>query len=312
MAKSFQIIVAVITGIAAFVFFSLLYFPLDAVVGHMLANLENDTKGRYRVSYANLDPSLIFDSTFEDFRLEQKTGDAYEEVIFAQHLKIGLSLIVLVSGTVDTRFEASLKHGSVAGRAVFSGDKSVLDLKLAGVRLQQIGILASALKSKDFSARLNGKIDGTALVTLGRTVADTEADLDMKFTGLTLKDVNISMQGAKFPVPDLVLAPEDNFARVEGTLDSGRLNIATLEVPGPDVELQLKGRLNFGDNFGLTRINVRGRFALSDMVFEKIPLLSVIKEHKTADGFFPLALSGDPKKPQIRIGNFNLGQMLNF
>jgi hypothetical protein len=110
----------------------------------------------------------------------------------------------------------------------------------------------------------------------------------------------------------LTLSPQDSPAIFEGNMDEGRLTLTNISVPGGDIELQLKGRVNFGRNFAILRSNLRGRFALSDMLFEKIPLLAIIKDYKTADGFFPLNISGSGQKPQIRIGNFNLSDMLSF
>jgi type II secretion system protein N len=307
-----QILLSIIVGAASLVFFVLLDFPLDAVVGHYMAGIETQTRGAYRVSYSRMQPSLIFDSVFDDFRLEQKNKDSYEEVFYAKSIEIGLSLFSLMSKTLNATFTAQLPRGTMSGHAVFSSESTVLDLDFSKVALDGIGVLKNALKRKDFTLSPKGVVDGEVYLSLGKTVAQTEAEFRVKIAGFQLTGININVQNSGFPVPDLVLSPRDSFALFEGSLDSGRLTLTNISVPGGDIELQLKGRMNLEQNGGFSRSNLRGRFALSEALFEKVPPLVIIKEYKTADGFFPLTIAGSSQKPEVRIGTFNLSDMFNL
>lgn len=313
MNRSLQILLGIAVGVAAFVIFLLANFPLDAVVNHTMAGVEAQTKGRYRLSYSHMDPSLLFDSVFENFKLEQKNGDSYDEIFFAKNIKIGISLFSLLSRSLDATFAADLKRGRLSGRTVLTGESSVLDLEFEKVALDSFGILKTLANTKNFSLAVRGVIDGTAYFALGPSIDKTDADFRLKISDFRVQDVHIpALQNSGFSPPDLILAPKESFALFEGSLEAGRLTLTNVNLPGSDIELQIKGRMNLERNGGFSRANLRGRFALSDALFEKIPPLAILKDYKTADGFFPLTVSGASQRPQIRIGAFNVGDMLSL
>lgn len=311
MNKSLQITITLIVGVVTFLFFLLFFFPLDALVNHYLAEMESSKAGGYRITYSKMEPSLIFDSVFYDFKLEQKVKEHYEEMFSAKQLNLGISLFSLLSQSVNSRFHAELKKGNIQGRLIYSADRSVFDIQLNDVRLDEMAVLKTYLKQSDADLNLKGTMNGNVYLSLSKTVDQSESDYAFKISNFQIKELTIMVQGAPFTIRDIILSPKDSFALFEGNLESGKLNLTNISIPGNDLEIQLKGSVNYGPQFKVRRFNMKGRFALSEKIFEQIPLLSMIQEYKTADGFFPLNMAGSPQRPSIRIGNFNLCELLN-
>jgi type II secretion system protein N len=98
-------------GILSFVFFLLLFFPLDAAVTQALSQLKD-----VRVSYSELRPSLIRWTVIKDLKVDLMSKDGFQEIFAADEVSIGLTVTKL-SRTPVIPFEVSFgaKKGSFKG-----------------------------------------------------------------------------------------------------------------------------------------------------------------------------------------------------
>ena len=105
MNKAAQIILFLFTGLIAFIFFVLLFFPLDTVIGHFLAKVEEVTKNQYSISVSEIDASLIFDTEFSDFRVFEKG----KEIFYVPNLEVGFSLFSFLGDNTDVVLTPTIK-----------------------------------------------------------------------------------------------------------------------------------------------------------------------------------------------------------
>jgi len=313
MNRSLQIILSLIIAVVSFLFFLILFFPLDTLISHQLANIESQTKGMYRVSVSDMETSLLFDSKFKDFRVEKKETEGFQELFSAPEVRVGISLISLLSQKLNLRFLASFKKGSFGGRVTLSRSESVFDLEFDKMSLEELVILKSYFQFNDLQFQLKGFLDGTMYFAQfqGSGFSGAESNFHVKISNFRITDLNSKLGGKSIFFQNLVLSPEEDFAIFEGDLEKERFSLTNISIPGPDIEFHLTGRLRLNEKTEVIQSKMTGRFALAESLFQKIPELELLNEYKNADGFFPLRISGSfHNLPQIRIGNLNLTQIL--
>lgn len=314
MNRTLQIALNLVTGVVAFLFFVVMLFPLDTVVSHYLANLESWTGGRYRVMISEMDTSLLFDSEFRGLRVEQKGEEGFVEVLNIPRVRVGLSLLALFSKSARLKFESDFKKGGVEGTVVLSPEALVLDLDFDGMDIAELGFLKASLKGAPFAFDVNGLVEGdfSLYKPQGLSVLSLDTQFNLRVADFKIRDIKAKVAGQSFYLAEVMLAPQESFAQFEGSLEGGRLTLANVSIPGNDLELQLSGRLGFGNKLEVVRSSLNGRFAFSEMLMEKIPFLAVLGEQRKADGYYPLRISGPSSKPQVRIGSLNLAEMLGW
>lgn len=313
MNRSLQIILSLIVAVVSFLFFLILFFPLDALINHELADIESQTKGMYRVSVSEMDTSLLFDSKFKNFRIEKKEQGGFQELFSAPEVRVGISLASLLSQRLNLRFLASFKAGSFGGRIILSRSESVFDLEFDKMSLEELVILKSYFQFKDLQFQLKGFLDGTVYFSESQDsgLSGVESNFNIKVSNFRITDFNSKLAGKSIFFQNLVLSPEESYAVFEGDLEKERFSLTNISIPGPDIEFYLNGRLRLNEKAEVLQSKMTGRFALAETLFQKIPELELLNEYKNADGFFPLRISGSFRNlPQIRIGNLNLTQIL--
>lgn len=311
MNKSLQILLCIIVGLTTYIFFLLLYFPLDAIIGDTLSA----NQGGYRITYSTMEPSLIAPTVIHDFRLEEKNQGAFSEVFSAEQIDIAFSLFSLLSGSPNVHFESKLKKGNLNGemeielkkkQGAYQAELRSLSVSLEQVDLERLNVVKNALRGQSLVKGVTGVLEGEIAVVFAEPYEKSSASFDLKVNGLALKDLNIAAGGDNYALPLLTLAPKGSPAEFKAELDNGRFSLKKFNINGGDIELELDGSLNFGKGFTLTNSSMRGRFALSDMIFEKIPVTQIINSFKTADGYFPINVRGPAQKLELKIGTYSL------
>lgn len=316
MSKAFKILVTIVAGLSAFVFFVLLFFPLDSIVSHHLANLETLTGGQYRITIEKMEPSLVFDSEFKGIKVFKNDGKgSFDEVFSSEEIKMGISLFSLISQTVDADFSSRFAGGELKGNLKARSGSLVLEVQLKDIDLNKLAVLQNAVQGESFSMDMEGKVNGDLYLSAGQTFRDNESDFALKVNGLSLRNIKASIQSAPLELPNLILSTNESAAIFEGNLESGQLRLIDFTLPGPDIDLQMKGKMNLRQRkagLQITRTDLKGRFVFSNRVIEKLPILSLVEGQKAADGYYPLELSGSLKKPKIRVGEMDISTMLGF
>lgn len=315
MSRTLQNILIAVAGVVSFLFFLVMLFPLDTAVGDYLAKIESLTGGKYRVMISEMDTSLIFDSRFEGFRIERKKGESFEEILNVPRVRMRLSLWALFSKSASLNFESEFEEGSIDGLAVFSEDDMKLDLNFSQFAVERVRLLRDLLHSEHVSLGIHALVDGHFYFygPIGRFNARSiDMRMNLRVSDFRLHDIKAKIVGQDFYISELVLSPKEGYARIEVEMENGRLTFPNISLPGSDIELQLSGHMNVNNRFVVIRSSLNGKFAFSETLVEKLPVLAMINDQRKADGYYPLTVSGAFARPEVRIGNLNLSEMLGF
>lgn len=314
MNKTLQIVFNIVVILASIIFFTLVFFPLDAAISHGLSRIETQTKGKgdWRVSVSQIDASLIFDTKFEDFRIFQNDV----EVFSAPKLRVDTSLLSLISGQVDVSFEAAYPQGGLSGQLVL-GERSLVDLAFDEFPLQRLLYVHRILAQAGYDIQLAGVASGTVAIDWGgstdQTGRRTTASLNEGTTNLKVFSAEINsfqVSTWNFTLPKMVLSSDKEPLEINIEMNRNQILINRLNFPGPDLSLTFNGSLNLDRNQTISRFSLDGRFALADEIKAQIPLMAMVDKQMTPEGFYPLSIRGSAKKPEIQIGDFELSSFL--
>lgn len=304
-------------GILSFVFFLLLFFPLDAAVTQALSQRKD-----IRVSYSELKPSLIRWTVIKDLKVDLMSKDGFQEIFAADEVSIGLTVTKL-SRTPVIPFEVSFgaKKGSFKGAIGLAClDKPVgrrgakpqgcvietRSLKLDFDKVD-IGDLSVLKMFSGQGANLAGMIDGSLMFALEKPVERSSGNFALEVSGFELAGLNLKkITGEDFSLPTIVLSPRESPAEFSGEMENGTLKLRKFNLSGGDVEFELKGDMKFGPAFSVKSGALEGRFGLSEPIQEKIPIIKSVDgfygKYRTGDGYYPLDFRVNAGNLQIKIG----------
>lgn len=310
MNRVSQIALYIVVAMATFVLFVLYFFPLEAVISDSLANMEKLTKGEYRITISQMEPSLIFDSEFKDFRVLQKSKTGSEEIFFAPRIKARVSLLSLLSGSLNASLTAYYKNGTISGDVDLSDDQSVADIEFDSISLADLPFLKKYLEFSGVQLGLSGQLEGTIYAAFEKDMKDSVAEVKINIYSAQLDEFEIAAFEMKAPA--LQMTANKTYVVFEASLDKGEIKLSRFNIPGPDLEMQLSGTARLGRGYGVVQSSFDGKFAFSTEYIEKMPYIHALDAQKTAEGFYPLTISGNLSKPRIKIGDMDITQGLKI
>ncbi|MCP5464606.1 MAG: type II secretion system protein GspN [Deltaproteobacteria bacterium] len=324
MKKTAQLFLNIVVGIAAFLFFLIVLFPLDDVLSHYLATLEDVTKSGPKLSVAvsDIDASLFFESEFKDFHLYQNRS----EVFSAPSISLGVSWFSLLAGAPSIHFTAHYPSGEVSGQVSLNLQDSgrgtqvtlkSLELDFDAVRLRDLKFLETVFASKGVPLRLRGEIDGNVYLDLAQDISDAEGEIALKIKNarineMTLDDVKLPPENKSLMIPRLILGQKGDPVIFSVEIAAGRVNFREFNIPGPDLKIVIKGNLILDKQFRPNRMSIDGAFGFSKKLESQFPQIEFIAGFKQKDGLFPFKLSGSRGQPSLKIGEMELSNMLNL
>lgn len=314
MSRTFKTILMFIVAVVSFIIFLLMSFPLDSIVSHFLASVEERTQGEFRITVENMQPSLLFASELEGVVISKKSQMGFEEIFATKHLEVNISLLSLISKTIDVNFSAQFADGLISGNFKSANQKNQLDVVLEKIDLEKLTFLVPYQDFEKLSLNTQGLLSGDVFVALSpQGLKDAEIEFNLRVQKLLVR--NIKIKTGDHVLPDLVLSSAENPALFQGSLVSSQLRLHDIVLPGPDLDMQFKGKLNLKQEkamFSIMRVDVKGRFAFSDPVLEAVPELGFLAEQKGTDGYYPLTVAGRFEKPSIRVGEMDLAPFLGM
>ena len=302
MNKMVQWVLNLTAGIFFFVFFLFLFFPFESLIQNFLAKIEARTNGAYRITVGKIEAGVIFKSVFKDFQLHQMAGGHDEVLLDFPEVKVGLSYLPMLAGTVQASFEALGRQGKMEGDMMVSSDEYRLDTEISGMQFSDIRYLSTWLKLP-----LDGVLDGAIDLTIyPDQVVRNEGTIDLKLKNLKISPARVTpYPGFDLDLPETILSGEKEGV-VKMTMNQGKLELKEISFPGEDLMFDLKGRIQLNKKPDLSRLAVNGKFSLSKKMQEALPFVVMIEGQKSEDGSYPLTLSGRLNKPRIQIGTFDL------
>ncbi|EKD52002.1 MAG: hypothetical protein ACD_62C00135G0007 [uncultured bacterium] len=304
MNRTVQIIVYVFTLVVAFVGFVVLLFPLDTVIGHFLAQVEEDTAGKYRVVVADIDGSLIFDSHFKNFRVYQQG----REILSVPELDVGFSLFSLLGDNKTVGFDAVFEKGEVSGKVALSTKGKQIGLKMIDVGFEnfatdQLRFIEDYLASAKMPLSFSGVLDGTVSVSLEDDHRASEVDVKLKISQALLGAIPINQeQYSCEAIEEAVLAEGQTGIELEIGLSNAKIMVNRFFIPGPDIKLtDFTGSAHISRVYDVMRMSFDGKVLFSEKSTEKC--LALRSEEP-----LNLVVRGSINKPNVTLGGIPLVQ----
>jgi len=299
--KLAQWVLNIVAGIFFFFLFLILFFPLDSIARHFLSQVEVASKGAYRITVGEMDPNVLFKSVFKNFQVHRVGKGSSQLIADIPELKIGVSYLALIGGTVKASFVASGRKGEMEGDLILSQNEVHLDSEMDGFSLQNVPYLSDLL-----TVPLEGRLDGKADVDFfSKQMNKNRAKIDLKLQEFRIPASKVT----PYPGVDLDL-PETNLSGKGGAfkvaLEKGKLTIDQFALPGEDLSVNVSGSIQLSPRFPLSRLNLEGNFRVSDKISQAIPLLVVIEKQKGEDGSYPVTITGRFNRPSLTIGTFEV------
>ena len=108
------------------------------------------------------------------------------------------------------------------------------------------------------------------------------------------------------PLPALNLATPQGRSTVDIVMNRGSIEIRSMNLKGGDLDLGIGGKIYLAQRVNNFRFNLRGKLGFGEKIAEAIPLLMIIEKQKGPDGLYPVTITGQVRKPNIRIGDFRV------
>lgn len=295
-------ILNIVVGVFCFFLFLFFFFPFESVINHYFSKLEAQSGGIYRISVGEMDPGIIFKSVFTDFKIHKKADDKSEIMVDFPEVRIGLKYLPLMAGNLKASFSGKGKKGKLWGDFFISKTEIGGDMSLDQVGFSEFPVVSSAL-NVPLEGYMNGDIK---LKIFPEDVTRYTGQADLKIVGFRIPASHITpVAGFELDLPDTQITGEKGGA-VRIKMGKGRIEIEEMVLPGPDIAVDLKGRLQLNRRFSLSRLNLNGTFRISDKLREAFPLIMVVDKQKNEDGSYPLAVSGRFSRPQVKVGTMDL------
>lgn len=309
MNKTAQILLNVIVGIFAFVFFLLMVFPLDTAIGHYLQNIEAQNKGKVKIQVGQIDPSLIFDTVFKDFRV---VVDG-EEVFFTPELTVDFALLPMIYGKYKFSFEADFIKGKINGRLETNNTFSdvTTDLEFDQIILSQFKVFNRYFRVQDQKIPVRGALNGRVFLQLENMVP-VDGEIDLSLSRFRVGPAAIQ----PIELPSINLSSRTSKAQIQISIDgdNNQIDIKKISIPGPDLVLESTGTIRTGRRGVINRMQLDGHLSFSKAILEKVPLLEMVEQQKNDEGVSTFSIVTTPRSQKIKLGEqefpgINLNQL---
>lgn len=303
-----NLFVYILAGVVFFIFWLVVAFPYDALESRVLTEIENQTGGRYKIEMKDMDISLFGSVSFEDLKISEKGAPKGQVLLATPTLEIGFSPLGLMSNEVDLEFYMEgKKSGEIEGDFKQEGPSIELNANFDEFPLAELKFLTQKAKV-GIVGNLEGEIADLRFNPIDSS--QNQGDVRLQFENVKLEATKIKLDpsdpSSDIEIPAIKLSG-DRGSQFIAKLTLDKFNIEDITFKGGDVELDLKGSITMrGKKPGEYRLSLKGQFKLSDKLTKAIPLLGLLEAQKTAEGVYPLTITGRVQKPNIKIGKFRI------
>ena len=311
MSNWFRFLIYSVTGVLSFVVFLFAFFPVQPLIDNFLSSLQNETQG-YRFSIEKTHPSLLFKTLFEGIKIETPEGAT---IFDFSEARVGVQYLPLFSEKYTGSFNAEArKQGEVSGN--FYIDSVTRDFD---VELDKLGLdgLSSMMAPFRIQGKLSGKINLSLKLTDKKKPAEGEIDLNL--LDAKILETEFPSPFGKIPLPLFNLTTSKG-AAIKIKFKDGKANFDNVQLTSADLTLILTGNITLNPEWDKSRLNLSGtlKFSeefetkLAESVAKAFPILNVeaikenLKTQKNEEGAFLLSISGNPSKPKIKAGTYQL------
>jgi len=298
-----------------FIFWVIWVFPYDALKSRIITEVENGSRGLYRLDVGDMDLSLLGSLTFKNLSVFERNSSGETNILKTPYLKIGFSPFIIFSKKPDFSYRFNGTKGNVAGSYVQTADGMEFSADFDEFPLGDLQYLANKLKIP-----MKGVINGEVSLNLNRADASKNSGaIDLRFENLILEPIQIASSGVgedgapssgMVELPAIKLSgPEDSV--LKGEIKKEDFILQSLTLKGGDIDLDLSGKITMsGASAKEYRVAIQGNGKMSDSLYKALikinPMVEALESQKTPEGYLPLNFTGRLTKPNIRVGKFPL------
>ena len=293
-----KIIIYPIFALVTFVVFLTLLFPYGSLKDKLEAKINEGLGDKYELSIGDFTPRPFSKVRLKNVSLVSLKSPGKIEVLAFDALDVDVSLFPLIVGTVNFEFEGKHKKSALLGAVSIKKSQYSIRLNMKDFNIIFLNLLKD-MYGLGVEGQVSGKVDLD--VYLFEPLRN-RGDVDIRIHRLKVAESNV-MNILDLPAMDLA-STEDSQIRL--VISNGNIQVQRFSLSGSDFDLSLKGKIYFSRRLPNYRLNLRGKFLFPATITPQLPFLLLIDSQKSADGSYPLTITGRLSKPNVQIGEFKL------
>ncbi len=298
MPTALRIIIYPIFALLSFIVFFVMLFPFESIKGRIETEVERGLGGQYEVKIKELAMAPLTGVAIDNVVVSEKRGKR-EPVFTLDKATVHVDILPLIWGALKVGYDLRSTGGRIYGRLERSGDQMKVEATLKDLNLAAVPLL----KTK-WGVGLSSDVDGTVDLELyPRAPLRNNGTIQLKIPKLKVGESNIMNM---MTLPPMDLAAAKGQSQVDIIMNRGSIEIRSFDLKGGDLTLALGGKVYLAQRVSNFRFNIRGKLGFNDKVMKAIPLLMVVEKQKGPDGLYPLTVTGQIRKPNIRVGDFRI------
>lgn len=299
MPTVFRIILYPLTGLVFFFIFFFILFPFDSIKSRVEAQVEQGLGGQYEVTIGELSPAFLTGIELDAIEIRSRGPAAEGLAARLDNAIFRFQLLPLLWGNKKVKFVIASKGGELAGRLA-----AVDDLVQVRAELENFDLSKWPLLVEPLGLKLTSQVDAEVDMELYPR-APLRNNGSLKLAIAELKMDRSSLQGL-FTLPAMELASKGSKSKLDIVMHRGTIEIRELTLKGNDVDLTMSGKIYLAQRLENYRFNLRGKLGFSDAAGKELPFLVIVEKERGADGLYPVTITGQVRRPNIRVGNFKV------
>jgi type II secretion system protein N len=284
------------------VFWLIWVFPYDALKSRIVTEIENRSRGLYRLEVGEMDLSLLGSLTLHKLSVFERTKGGEISLLKTPKMKIGFSPFAIFSDKIDFSFYIQGSRGEMEGDYRQEAEEWDLNVQFDDFPISDLPYLNSKAK-----IGLKGNLNGELRIKLNRADANKNSgNIDLEFADLIMEPTKLSLDPsapeAAVDIPQIKLTGSED-SGIKGEVQKEDLVLQSVTLKGGDVDLDLSGKISLlGMNAKDYRLAFQGSLKVAENLIKALPFLLMLEQQKTPEGVYPINISGRLGKPSIRIG----------
>ncbi len=276
-------------------------FPYDALKDRILGEVERQLGGGVQVSAGSLEPHWFTGVDIEGLVIEGPGERGLVSLVKFKRVRARAAMVPLIFGSVRTKFRIEVGKGEISGSAKV-GDE-IVDVK---VKVESLNLADFAFIKARSGLEIVSSIDGSVDLAINRPQpVRSTGGINLVFKNLMIAPSQLNLGDMALEVPDLVLGKGKD-SRIKMSLGKGTATFENFALAGGDLGLDLKGKVFLSSRVENYRLNLNGKFSVSQKLGEVLPFLFIIDSQKQEDGSYPLSITGRLVRPSVKIGTFTV------
>ena len=300
MPNFLKVIIFGFLFIFAFIFFLYWTFPYDVLKDRLITSAETQLGSEYDVMVGSFSPSFFTGAVLKQVKIVKRDGENVSTVWEAQKVKVRASIASILFGKTNVSFSFKNQKSSASGSLKYTDDGFVLDADFSNLNLGDFGFLSPSGTSKLISS-----IDGDVKLNINsKQLVQSTGVANLSLDDMHFSDGELKLgEGIDFTVPELAFSKG---GKISLELSKGAIKVKEFKTGDADFKLDVSGDVFLSSILKNYRMNLKGTFAVTPKLEQAIPVLFMIEKQRSADGTYPLNITGRISQPSIKIGDFTL------